>query len=510
MSKCQIEIQFDRPDRIYRGGETIRGTVRISVQENVNSKGIRLIQRWKTHGKGNRDTGPEESIPLTGSQLLIAGEQLEIPFTMTAATHPVSYGGHFISVDHYVRVEVDVPWARDPSAEEEYILNPGAPPPQMTGQRDSRISFQVEPAASMGWIGYIILATLGVVVLAAIAAFAIFLLPVILAVAAFFWIRHTALSARLGTVEVSMPHLVVAPGEEWPVSIRFTPRKTFLVNSITLRLEAQEEAVSGSGTQKTTHTHKLLSESHVIRESGQLTAGELVDEKLIIKFPDTRAFSFEASENKIKWNAEVRIDIPRFPDWSKSEDLQVVPAEFFEGLGSSLSPGHGSALPQSPVAPAVALAGAARQRDLNDVKDTRDEYEDSSALYDDRRSAVAGPPLTVPSTIEELVAQLDAVGRNSNKQPEIIANAANTIFEVTILIDRIVSSIGLLDVDEQHANGKSVTGTIQGTRQAIQVLTTEDHNAELEGFRRGDVWHTEITLIGWDTLYNRINAEQAD
>jgi hypothetical protein len=512
MSKCQIDIQFDRPDRTYRGGETVQGTVRISVQENVNSKGIKLIHRWKTHGRGNADTGPEESIPLAGPQLLTAGEQLEIPFAVTAATHPVSYRGHLIYIDHYIRVEVDVPWARNPSADEEYILTPGAPPPQMTGQRDSRISFKVEPAASMGWIGYLILGTLGVVLLAVIAAFAFFLLPVILAVAAFFWIRHQALSARLGKVDVSMPHLVVAPGEAWPVSIRFTARKSFLVNSITLKLEAQESAASGSGTQKTTHTHKLLSESHVIREGGPLAAGEVVDEKLTIRFPDTEAFSFDASDNKIKWNAEIRIDIPRFPDWSKSEDLQVVPAEFFNRLGTFLGPSHGSALPQPqlPISPAVAMAGAMGQRDVNDVIDTREEYDDSSAFDDDTRDVHSGPPLTIPSNIEELVAQLDAVGRNSNKQPDIIANAVDTIFEVSIVIDRIVSSIGSLDVDEQHANGKSVVGTIQGTRQAIQVLTTEDHNTELEGFRRGDVWQTEIALIGWDTLYNRINAEQVD
>lgn len=503
MSKCDINIEFDRADRTYRGGETVRGIVRISLQENVNSKGIRLTHRWRTHGRGNSDLGPEETIQLTGPQLLTAGEQLEFPFTVTAATHPVTYHGQLIFIDHYIRVDVDVPWARNPWAEEEYIITPGAPPPQMTSRRDTPISFKPQPAASSSWIVYAILGTLAAVFLVVIAVFALFLLPVILIVAAFFWIRHKALASRLGIVEVSIPHLVAGPGEEWPVSIRFTPRKSFLINSITLQLEANESATSGSGTNKTTATHKLLSQRHVIREGGPLAAGETVDEKFSIRFPNTEAFSFDASDNKIKWNAEVRIDIPRFPDWKKNEDLQVVPIEFFGD--------HANLLNAQPGIPA-SMASQSPVTAFSDETEQEGEDESESEIQDDSLgdSSPAGSQFDVPADIQELVAQLDSAGRNNGLRSEIIAGASQTPFEASILIDRIVSSMGMMNADDRYTNGKTVTGTIEGTRQAIQVVTTEESSKVLESYRRGDVWQTEINVLGWDTLYNRITAQQAD
>ena len=64
--------------------------------------------------------------------------------------------------------------------------------------------------------------------------------------------------------------------------------------------------------------------------------------------------------------------------------------------------------------------------------------------------------------------------------------------------------------DPRYEYGKSVTGTIHGTAQAVQVITLESQNNEIDDLRRGDIWQTRITLIGWDSLYNRINARQID
>ena len=64
----------------------------------------------------------------------------------------------------------------------------------------------------------------------------------------------------------------------------------------------------------------------------KLTAGELVSEEFTFAFPPTDAFSLELSDNKIQWTATVRIDIPAFPDWSKTQPLQVVPESFLRDL----------------------------------------------------------------------------------------------------------------------------------------------------------------------------------
>ena len=79
-----------------------------------------------------------------------------------------------------------------------------------------------------------------------------------------------------------------------------------------------------------------------------------------------------------------------------------------------------------------------------------------------------------------------------------------------ILIDRVTSMMGAAISDPRYAYGKSVTGTIQGTGQAIQVITPESRNDKIDDLRRGDLWQTQIVLVDWDSLYNRINARQLD
>ena len=79
---------------------------------------------------------------------------------------------------------------------------------------------------------------------------------------------------------------------------------------------------------------------------------------------------------------------------------------------------------------------------------------------------------------------------------------------VSVTIDRTVSTIGLSAGEESYESGKTVTGTIDGTRQLIQVLAKPASNSVLASLQSGDSWQTTITPIEWDTLYNRINAKE--
>jgi hypothetical protein len=507
MSKCLINITFDRGDRVYFGGETLRGIVKIVVHEDTKGNGIRLSHCWRTHGRGNVDQGPTEVVPLAEAQNLMAGEQLEFPFSVVVPTHPVTYRGHLTNVDHYIRVDVDVPWARNPWAEEEYVLLPGKPPAQMTGARDQLISL-AEPTASMGWIGKTVIAVIAIVFVWLFAIFAFFLLPVLAIIGIYLWIRKTALSSRLGTVDVSMPHRLVAPQEPWPVSLRFTARKSFAINSITVQLKGVESATSASGSNRTTHTHTLMAQTQVLREGGLLTAGEVVDLKEAIVFPETTAYSFERPDNSIKWTAEIRIDIPRFPDWVKSEALQVVPIEF---LGDQAN------LPDGTVGPGKTSADnipVARSKSSNEHQVDTDferfdfgaaevrnvSYESSETDSHQHRT------MPVPTSMLELWQQLNSVSRNNNLRQDIIKSVAGSQFDVSLIVDRVATSIGAVITAAEYSNGKTITGEVEETQQKIQVIAPEILNKEMEGLRRGDVWEVTIEITGWDTLYNRLQA----
>jgi len=338
-------------------------------------------------------------------------------------------------------------------------------------------------------------------ILVAVAMLAMILLPVVLLVAVWLWLRSQALKMRLGQVELSMPLKVVAPGESWPLTLKFTARRSFMINSISLKISGIESAASGSGTNKTTHNHQLALESHLIREGGMVEAGETVEEAFQVLFPNTGAYSFEAADNSIKWTAEVRIDIPRFPDWSSTETLQLIPIDF---LGE-----------------ASVTAAAKNKRhsaaDAENPDEVWDETEDSpSAGTDSRKQSpdlIDDQPTSLrraqkAASIVDLVAQLNAVSRHSTQRTEIVRTAAGTIMAVSITIDRTVSTIGLMAGDESYDSGKTVTGTIDGTRQLIQVLAKPASNSVLASLQSGDSWQTTITPIEWDTLYNRINAKE--
>ncbi len=124
MSKCEIGIEFDRSGREYHGGDKVAGTITIAVREEVKCSRVVLARGWRTHGRGNTEHGEETKEPLSGACVLAPGETVQYPFSFTASREPLTYHGQYLSVDHYVSVRVDVPWALDPKAEEDYIVLP--------------------------------------------------------------------------------------------------------------------------------------------------------------------------------------------------------------------------------------------------------------------------------------------------------------------------------------------------------------------------------------------------
>lgn len=495
MSKCDIRIEFDRQDRTFSGGEAVTGRVYVRVNEAVKSKGISLIHQWRTHGRGNVTSGPKDTVELEAARSYSAGEKHEFPFSLTASTHPITYRGKLINVDHYVLVQMDVPWAFNPKAEEEYLLKPGEPPEGFVGSRGEPITLK-ENAAVSSDVGKVFLFILLGIILAAVAVFAIFLLPIILLLAGFVWFRSKALANRLGEVKLSIPYVVVAPGEQWTARVEFQPRKQFRINSIGLTLLAKEVATSGSGTNSTTHRHTILEQKSVVRANEMLTPGEFVSEDITFAFPATDAYSLDLSDNKLQWTAEVRIDIPAFPDWAKSQPLQVVPATFLKNVTDAPAPKDFVDNDTTYSSESVSFSPPKLSPAPNE------------SAYPDDMSVAADEDLS--SDLLSVVASLNAAPRHGSERGDIIANLSGQIFDATIIIDRVTSLMGSMASDPRYEYGKSVTGSIQGTNQLVQVLTPESQNDQIDDLRRGDVWQTQIVIMDFDSLYSRINARQVD
>lgn len=475
MPKCDIAIQFDRSDRTYSGGDVISGEVVVSVNTDINCNGIVLTHYWGTHGRGNKDTGTKHEIPLCDSQPLQAGEELRLRFEFQSELWPLTYHGEYINVDHYVHVAVDVPWAIDPKHAEEFIVLAGQRPTQFSGDRSEVVEMKVKTSsdAAMSLTVKLIVGVVVFALLAVLITFAVFLLPVMLVGGLFYWLRKRAIKGRVGEVNVRTPVLVVSPGEDWPCELSFTPQKTFRINEVSARLLVQESATSGSGTNSTTHRHTLFDDKQVILPAGQLMAGQPFSESLHIRLPETDAWSLDASDNKIEWTMDLRIDIPRFPDWSHKTTLQMIPSDFLNDVTEHWLNTTGTQIPF-------------------------DDSGEPSAVDDPEAS-----PSTLP--LFELVSSINNADRYGNERSKVVVAAAGRTFDVAIIVDRVSTTLGFSgNTSEAHRHGRTVLGTIAGTEQEVQLFTRQHNNAPVDAVARDEVWESQATVDKWDSLYNRL------
>ena len=487
MSKCDIRITFDKADRTYRGGELVSGEVHIDVNKDIRCNGIILTHYWKTHGRGNTDSGERHKIRLVEMLPLQAGEELHLPFEFTAERWPLTYRGHYVNVDHYVHVAVDVPWAIDPKHEEEYILLVGDRPPEITGDRSEVIAFARPTTQVSGLVKFFLYGILAIFAVMLSALFVV-LIPVFLICGSIYWVWRTMIASRIGDLDLKIPHIVVGPGEQWPVELTFTPKKTFSVNGITLRIFGQESATSGSGTNKTTHHHTILDQSHTLYPAGQLMAGEQFSERFVVDFPQSDAWNLNQSDNNIKWWAEVRIDIPRFPDWGKKTELQLVPLEFLDDA--------------DPGAVDESRTGSPTDSVLQPPSGPAEERSSTPSVAEFNAAVTGGGEDMAP--LLALVQEIQRAGRFGNERSEIVAAAEGHTYDITVVVDRITTTFGFAGDSEPHEHGKTIIGTLLGTQQEVQLFTVEAGNPSVERVSRGETWQTLATVKGWDSLYNRL------
>ena len=118
---------------------------------------------------------------------------------------------------------------------------------------------------------------------------------------------------------------IIHPGKKLPVSISFTPDADLNLNCAKVTLLAEEKAVSGSGTNKTTHTYKLVNEVFDLPIEKYLRKGNSVSQQIDIAIPDIAAYTFESCDNSVTWSLAIHIGIDRWPDWKKNIDLVLCP-----------------------------------------------------------------------------------------------------------------------------------------------------------------------------------------
>ena len=110
MPQCELTIRFDRSDREYRTGESVTGSVTVRADADVECRALTIVHYWRTHGKGNKDRGPESTVLRTAKVTWHAGAAATYPFELTAPPDPPTYRGNYLNIDHYIRIVAEHAW----------------------------------------------------------------------------------------------------------------------------------------------------------------------------------------------------------------------------------------------------------------------------------------------------------------------------------------------------------------------------------------------------------------
>lgn len=318
MAKCDLSIEMADGDRVFRGGEHVRGTVIVRPDGDFNCKGLEISTRWETQGRGNVASGVVDSIVAFQGEWQ-AGQTYRYDFDLTSGTWPPTYHGQFLTVQHVVRATAKLPWKFDPTVAHPFRVYVTTAPESGAPEIAKK---------SAGPIATVLL-TIFLVVFALVFLLNPFFWCIGIAFAAFgggwWFIRKVLPSRRLGPVEFRVDTPRLSPGETVRGELVVKPKKNIPLNGIEINLNAKEVCISGSGTNRTTHTETVHSERIPVMAAGELQAGQEYRFPIEATLPMRPIYSIDLSDNDIVWTVDVRIDIPRWPDWVSEQKIMVIP-----------------------------------------------------------------------------------------------------------------------------------------------------------------------------------------
>ena len=332
MSNCELRIELDRENPVYQIGEKINCTIHVKVNKTVKCKGLVVEKGWETHGRGNQDSGGIEELTLFQGEWRPGEYQFPCSFKIDSG--PLTYHGHYVNVDWKLLVRADIPWAIDPKASREIVIERNTD--TRAGDRSrSELNKPINPDDGGNKPGAMVMTFLMFLVIGGIFVATgwkeddltgiIFGIIAILAslVPVYLYIHKYLAQRKLGKVDLHVYQVSLRPGDETEVSVNFTPKESIQVNRVAILLRGEEEATSGSGTRRKTHSCIVHKKEYELSEKTRLGKRLIFDRSVKIAIPEDAPHTFIASDNKILWKLVLFIDIEDWPDWTSSRRIEV-------------------------------------------------------------------------------------------------------------------------------------------------------------------------------------------
>ena len=353
MSKCDLDIRLEDPNRVYRGGETLRGELLVRVDKTCPCKNLTIAMEWRTEGMGDRTSGNTVVRELFKGEWESPGER-RYPFDFQLPAGPASYSGEVLKVDWYLMAHADIPWSIDPKAEAKFLLAPGETGDYSCGptyKPPEEVSRETAQFKKLGVVvsGLFALIGLAVVFSAVMGAYGEKAMWFVLLFGGIFFLLgggaflvlllKNIAQKKVGVPEVRITPLRVRRGTSLSISIRLSPRGFVALNGVSAELEAHEAVTatvrasgssdrsSGRGESEEFSSRKKVFTQKTTLDSGprQIGPGETVDLEGTIEVPQNAAPTFAAESNELQWAVEVHIDLGGWADWKQEYPISVFP-----------------------------------------------------------------------------------------------------------------------------------------------------------------------------------------
>ncbi len=327
----KLEIRLDRPDGVYLAGDMVSGVVTVHDPDGGRGK-IQLIREWRAHGKGSGDHGAraEQTIAETWG----AGSS-EVPFSFTMPDGPFTYRGTYTNLDWYVRAESGGLFGKT-KAETDFIFGAMPNMPSVDFGPTYAVPKPVPQIATK--VGYLGAMGCGVFLIGLIAGLVFLIQPpaiIALLIGGFIlglggfviytMLRNQFAQAKLGNVQLTIEPIIVQASKNIQIRFATTTQAEFELEKIEVKLVQNEIYATGSGTNRSVNTKKVLEQISQVSEARAVRRGENIEFNLEMAIPAEAATTFMAADNQVQWQVIVTIPIKGWSDWEHIQNITVTP-----------------------------------------------------------------------------------------------------------------------------------------------------------------------------------------
>ena len=486
MPKCDLNIVLDEPDQMHPGGGVITGTVEVDVNSDVQCKSLELSTSWKTHGRGNVSSGEGDTISIFEGEWR-QGYQNEYRFELPIPDWPPTYHGRYLNVDHFIEARAKLPWARDPKAHAPFQMKP-----TYFEQQWSKSTQHKSNSSCLGLIAA------GVAIYIFIdsdfdffGTYGWFIGALGIIGAGYLIIFHLLPKWALGTVDATLSSETVKAGEAIEGHLTITPRKSVKIGGIEMVITAKERCVSGSGSNRRTHSHTFLEETENLSESTTLISRHKNQFPLLFEVPPDAAPTLELKDNEIAWTVDLRVDIPRWPDWTISIPIQVTP---------SIPAGHGATADVN-LLNTESLTGAVSDLPSGNAPPHSTTAQTDSAI----NTGAATQPIEQSVSFAETVSHLWLLRDNVQQVRQVVGAVMDLPFAFDAKIERKLLYDG---EGSEHAypGGYSIWATYADPPLPLVLYLPPEATSEFDA-RSKDTWQCSGTIVGWDAKNQRLQVK---